>query len=170
MENRIQNQIIRIEGELILEVYEKFIDSFNKIPLDRNITVYISSEGGDLWIGEEILDVLNTHKDNIELVVSAQVSSGAFEVAYKFKGKKRVLPGSMSVLHLYTDTFKYRELLKKNSYARWSKDVCLVRVIKEFNKMIETFLTKDEIKRINKGEDLYIHTDRLSEILMNTYE
>lgn len=68
--------------------------------LDKDISLYIDSPGGDVYAGLGILDTMNFIKPDVSTIcVGMAASMGAVLLAAGAKGKRLALPNSMVMIH-----------------------------------------------------------------------
>src|SRR3989339_322699 len=74
-----------------------FLESENP---DRDISVYVNSEGGVAYAGRAMYDTMKHIKNDISTInVGLAASAGALILAGGSKGKRFALPGSFTMIH-----------------------------------------------------------------------
>ena len=135
---------------------------------EGNIRLFLSSDGGDPFLGIALVNVLN-QPDNInrvELIANNYVGSSAFEIFYKFKGNRSIVFGTNGMFHHvsfggFTATGDFKHKSNHNLYAAQQKARTLA---KETERMAKEFCTKKELKMIANGDNCYFPYERMLEI------
>jgi len=158
--------------ELTPESVQELIDKIEQPHEDiveHDIRILFSSIGGHSDMAEALIDCINglDKEFNLELVVTYQAVSGAFDVFVKAKCKKRLYRNANGVVHLFDRSFSSRDVINsKNSYDK--------HLLAEINDMNAEYLewleelgifTGKELKRISRGKDVYVERERLQKII-----
>ena len=152
-----------IIGRIEAESYNSLINFLNESQ-DEHKSILINSGGGEVNYCYAIIYALNNVYHEIELVACAGVYSAAFEIFYKFKGKKVILDGCIGMTH--------RQLLlislTDNMQTAFREDDCRKKTSKENSQIIideySKFFTKKELANYKKGNDVYFTYNRMKEI------
>ena len=137
---------------------------------DENHTIYFSSNGGDLWLVEPIIKMINDNKERLEIIGVREISSSALSIFLGVKCKKSITKNTFATWHDASFSFSVDSLSKpRNKFYEFKKE----SIIKGFRKDIEDEyrtwgVTDDELKRYKKGEDVYFGYERLQEIINHT--
>jgi len=155
---------IFIKGGIENEDIDKLIEKLSVIPTsDMITTVYFSCEGGPDIYAEVVIDILNNNKNLVELVAYGVLASNGLEIFRNFKGKKKLLPTVLGMIHNGDFPMSIR-----NSMNKFSEEVLLKEYIEIKNKKVisyySKFLTKEELEVIEKGGDVWLNYERLKEI------
>lgn len=128
---------------------------------EGELEILFQSSGGELEVGSFLSRVLNANKDRITLVAGYRLLSTAFDIFFRFKGKKELSKdGTVGLIHKTSMTVR--------TNSAWEVEISKTlkpsdeRLLKEL-----TFLTKDELKRFRKGEDVVFSPKRMEEIFGN---
>ena len=162
---------------MIRVFYEVYIDAdfFKEIAVllsikDENHTIYFSSNGGDLWLVEPIIKMINDNKERLEIIGVREISSSALSIFLGAKCKKSITKNTFATWHEPSFSFSVYSLSKpRNRFYEFKKE----SIIKGFRKDIEDEyrtwgVTDDELKRYKKGEDVYFGYERFKELINNT--
>lgn len=137
---------------------------------DENHTIYFSSNGGDLWLVEPIIKMINDNKERLEIIGVREISSSALSIFLGVKCKKSITKNTFATWHDASFSFSVDSLSKpRNKFYEFKKE----SIIKGFRKDIEDEyrtwgVTDDELKRYKKGEDVYFGYERFKELINNT--
>ena len=137
---------------------------------DENHTIYFSSNGGDLWLVEPIIKMINDNKERLEIIGVHEISSSALSIFLGVKCKKSITKNTFATWHDASFSFSVDSLSKpRNKFYEFKKE----SIIKGFRKDIEDEyrtwgVTDDELKRYKKGEDVYFGYERFKELINNT--
>lgn len=148
---------IRPKGKAI----ERLVSFVNRT--DGNLTIGLSSTGGEVGASLFILDMLNDNKDRIHLVASGIVYSAAFDIWLGFKGYKSANSGSMGMTHQVDTTVRVSE---KGYYML--EDVETIKNQMSFAEIAEEtvfpILTAKQKTAYEEGKDVYIACEELRKI------
>lgn len=141
-----------------------FLD-FLHVPGD--ITIGINSGGGNVATSRLCIDALNANKDRVTLVCLAGVYSAAFELFYRFEGKRKLTVGCKGMYHL-----SYEEIcIASNSKPISGEGDCMQRIraytYERETRFAKTFMTKPELKGLSRNEDVFFDFDRMKQIFSN---
>ncbi len=152
---------INIIGDIDEEMYSAFVDSLDgmsEIDPDCDITIELSSHGGDAMIAIAIFDRIRLHKGEVTVIAIGPVFSAA--VLILAAGDKRLMTKNSWVM-LHEDTVVVDEDMRVSQVERQSKNARLLeeqwnrllasksRRINDFwrnSHVIETYMTADECK------------------------
>ena len=160
--------------ELNPDTVQKLIDDIeqpHEEDKEHNIKILMSCRGGQSDMGQAVIDCINELPEEfeVELVVTYQANSSAFNIFVKTKCKKRLYEGANSAVHLFERIVSSKDIVNnKDSYDKFLLD--------EANDSNEKYLwwlenlgifTKKELKKIAKGGDVYVERERLQKIIDN---
>lgn len=150
------------------ETVKTFADFLNStIGVDKKI--FFSTEGGYLAFADVMIELIDTYKDEIELVAFMTIQSAGMDILFKTKCKKRIMDSCVGMIHQVYTGFKVNE---SGSYVD-DYEKFMAKVVKEDyrGKTLEFCdkigLTSTEKNKVKKGRDLHITTSRLRELLKN---
>ena len=137
---------------------------------DENHTIYLSSNGGDLWLVEPILKMINDNKDRIEIIGVREISSSALSIFLGAECKKSITKNTFAIWHKPSFSFDLDDKNKpRNDFYKFKNKYIVEGFSKEFELEYKDWgLKKSEIKKYKKGEDVYFSYERLQEILNHT--
>jgi len=165
---------IIFRDELEAESVQKLIDAIEQPHVEEKeheIRILFSCPGGFSDMALAVIDCINglPEKFKVELVVTYQANSAAFDIFVKTKCKKRLYTDANSIVHLYSRLAETRDIIHdKDSYDKFLLD--------RVNDLNEEYLgwlegleifTQKELKRISKGKDVYVERERLQKIIDN---
>jgi hypothetical protein len=150
-----------IKDNLEDEWIENIFDVLNSI--DCETILYFSSQGGVDAYAEVVIEILNNNTNLIELVGYGPLASNGFEVFSRFKGKKRLLPTAIGMIHLGDFPISARKR-KDTTY----QDFILSKFVDDKNKeqinKYSPFLSKEEINSLEKGGEVWVSYERMKKI------
>lgn len=151
----------QLDGIIEESLLSKFMDFCNTYPEDE-CTIVINSGGGKTTLSEVVLSIINSNSGRFTLI-SAGCYSAAFYIFYFAKCKKRIAKQSLGMIHS-----EYVRDLCMNAKGKtiYDEDRCQVKNFKtcDGDLFVESFLTKTEMKKYKKGEEVYFTFKRMKEI------
>ena len=165
---------IIFRDELDPETVQVLIDEIEQPHVEvkeHDIRVLFSSIGGHSDMAEAVIDCINElpEKYDVELVITHQAVSAAFDIFVKTKCRKKLYEGANGIVHLFDRSVSTRDVINtKGSYDEF--------LLKNINDMNEKYLwwleslkifTKKELKKISQGRDVYVERERLQKIIDN---
>lgn len=140
---------------------EKFISFVDANP-DQNITLYLTSSGGEEAGMHVLLDVINHDPERFEIYAIERIFSSAFELFFMAKCKRRLAPATIGMCHLSTCEMK----MMANGEPAYDGDKALLKADRFRNAgltalCIELGVSEEDYKMIMKGEDVYFQWDQL---------
>ncbi len=162
IDNKLTNQLIEKLNEVNLA---------NSQGMDEKLIWYFSTEGGDIASAREIIDIINTNKDVIELVASDVIASSGFFIFFKSTCKRRILPYTIGVHHSAVSTINIRVgNLPKNEYDVLTKSKNSQINADLYNLGMNLGLDHIQCKTFKKGKDVIIEYPELQILLTRSIE
>lgn len=125
--------------------------------VDEEYKLMLNSSGGSVPLGIQLINTIrNCCNPIIHCVISGRAFSMAAEVALACDSLD-VLPGSVLMFHGSLVILKEDEC--DTLYAHQQYMSCLQKNQDYLSSLMQPFLTIEEIRRINLGDELYIHWD-----------
>jgi len=130
----------------------------------NKIELYLTSQGGETPALMYILDFLNKNKDKVKLIANYGILSAGFFLFVHYEGEKEILPCTTGMLHTGSMTMDIHELKNKHGHENFYlkkkaiDDEFIISPIKDK-------LTKDELRRYYKGEDVFVSEERLRQLI-----
>lgn len=153
--------------EFAKPLLEKLFESVNNHKdKDGKIEIYISSNGGKLSVLHAALNLINSNPEIFKIVGYAYLYSSAFEFYMCSLCEKILLPMTSGMFHLSYSSIYLNDRNKPN----FASDVSEMEKNKKFyyphsqNIMKLCEFTNTEIKKVNRGYDLYVQFDRMKEM------
>ena len=162
---------------MIKTFYETEIDSefFKELAellsiKDENHTIYFSSNGGDLWLVEPIIKMINDNKERLEIIGVREISSSALSIFLGVKCKKSITKNTFAIWHKPSFSFNLDDKNKpRNDFYKFKNKYIVEGFSKDFELEYKDWgLKKSEIKKYKKGEDVYFSYERFQEIINHT--
>lgn len=160
-------KIISLKGSIDNALFSQFITEMNE-PCAKQI--YLSTTGGNMYIALQIIDIINTHDYDVELIGSCALYSAGLLIYNEVTKPKRLLPHTTGMWHMGSEDITINDLgkpyydadenLKKVHMTLHDKVV--MRICKELK------LKKKEIKTIKKGYSVYLSYNRMLKIYGQT--
>ncbi|MEA2096585.1 MAG: ATP-dependent Clp protease proteolytic subunit [Candidatus Cloacimonadota bacterium] len=168
-------EVIVFDTEINSATIGNFLTHIHRIikQIDESkILIYFSSNGGSFTHADLMLNYINSMKDNIILLAFHQISSAAFKVFFEFRGQKDIMDNTFSVIHKGSKNILARDLDNTDSFDFFMTNKMMPVMNKQVIKLYKSIgLSKTELKKIDNGKDLMLHTERLCKILRkNKYE
>lgn len=149
-----------IEAGLSPELLEKFMDFYNHNQSD-DITVVMNSGGGKEFVADIITDIINKDKKRFTIMAVVCYSS-AFKLFYHVKCKRVFVNGCMGMMH---KSYLSDVIVDSGGKYSYSKDRCAVKtMIDTAHEFSSQFMTPKELKKYNKGDDVFFTFKRMKEI------
>lgn len=156
---------INLSGEVESKMLDTLVNAITNAKT-KLVKVYISSPGGETGTAEAIIDLINLHKDKIEVIFYGEVFSAGMIILLALKCPKRILKNTIGMYHFAWQSLDIAEGGKPT-------DAYSVFSIKELRKakaqvlayLKTTPLTDKEIRLIKNGKDAYFSYDRMLEII-----
>jgi len=162
VDNKLTNQLIERINE---------VNAANSQGLDEKLIWYFSTEGGDIASAREIIDIINTNKDIIELIASDVIASSGFFIFFKSMCKRRILPYTIGVHHSAVSTINIRVgNLPKNEYDVLTRSKNRQINSDLFNLGVSLGLDDIQCKTFKKGKDVIIEYPELQILLTRSIE
>lgn len=110
-----------IDDECTYELID-FLNKSNENPETTEVDIYLHSLGGSNTCAQIIKDLLKNSPLSITLIAAGEISSAAWDIFYFTEGVlKKILPGTIAVLHMATHTIESRDLHKKDQWVLQQK-------------------------------------------------
>lgn len=156
--------ILNLSGEVTQDSLNKLIDSLNEKE-DERIIIYLSSSGGDAGAATAIVHLISLNKKRIQVIGYDDLFSAGFFIFFKADCEKILLKGTLGMYHLTCLEFNESEINLKDSQYRASKEYLKKEKINTKAFCEAVGMTKPEITKILKGEDIYFQPERMIEML-----
>ena len=157
--------ILNIDNELDEDTLESLIQMYNSGDAETQYKIYLSSPGGQNGIALAMIDIINSHTENTEIIAYRRIASNAMQLFFKAKCHKRLLPYTEGMSHLFKQNLDYFEgnTMKNNDYTNFVQNSSSFDYSKSLHDVVG--YTKDEWKRIKNNEDVWFSYERLQEML-----
>jgi len=147
------------------EMLSYFINACNDLIVDDVMTIYLKSVGGDTWVMQVILDIINNHPTKFFLIAVDEISSCAFELFMRAHCDKEIL---FACTGMYHQTFFHGVNLRmdnSNDLTIAEKDYQKIR-LEEAHQFCENIgFTKKELKDFLLGKDVLFTYHRMLKFL-----
>lgn len=138
-------------------------DLIEKLEGKDNITLYFSTEGGDISPMICLIDFFNSLEENIEIVLTDALISAGTMLLTDYKGKLRQEGLDFILFHKW-DRLVYT--LRKSSLV--DESVLIEQTandnIKFAKKLKELGLNKKQIKQFNNGKNVILYKDSFKQL------
>lgn len=154
-------------SKLALEASSFYFDA-NGLEKQQNISIHISSCGGNVEAEKAMLHIINSQPERFTIVANGEISSAAFGLFYRCNCAKTILPGTIGMYHLARTSIE----ISLNGKGFFDADKFH---LKNFRKGFKEELvwceslgiSARDIELIAKGHDVYFTTEQLQEFLNN---
>jgi len=158
--------ILILEGTINQAIAEKLADAYNELRPDEILHIYLASGGGSVSVARIMIDMINANQTNTILTGFNIIASAAFEILLSVKCKKQIVDDTIGMVHLYSWSVDFRDDAKpKDIFAEFQ----IKQLKKSLKERLEFFkscrLTTPEIETLKTGQDLYLTTERLRQII-----
>lgn len=150
------------DGELNTENISKGLDFIQDHEGDLKIS--LTSDGGNTTDTLFFLDALNYNAERITLVANWLIQSAAFELFYRFKGKKQIIESTTGMFHYVGVTTRIDPRMKASSPQGKIFLESLVREKKGIEEFAASFMNEKELSLFLAGEDVLFNFPRMCEI------
>lgn len=154
--------IVNLQGEINSDMVKDLIDFYNQGYDDNEI--YLNSQGGNLSDMVIMIDMINKRKKETVLIGYEQLSSAAFILFYSVECKISIIGDCFGMFHQAYSAFNL------NSDGDIKREVdkfhlSLMAIMQDgLNNIIKNLrLSKSEVAKFKKGEDVYFTPQRLVE-------
>jgi ATP-dependent protease ClpP protease subunit len=154
--------IINLTGEVNETMVKHLLDGLRR---EEDCKILFSSPGGYNESMEAILFILGEFKDRVELIGYGDLSSCAFIIFFLAPCRKSILPSTTGMIHLpamdvsLTQTGRPRQQEERWYYGEMKKEKAFF--MERYKQM---GLTPKELKKIEKGDDVYFSHSRMKEL------
>lgn len=150
------------EGDINKEHVEPLIAFLNNN--EGEVTIGLNSVGGEMGLSRLVLKMLNDNKERVTLMAVETIESAAFNIFRDFRGKKLLSFGCRGMLHhAYCKVF-----ISGNGKITFKSGRAISSVLKsdwkETHKKSKGWLTKKEVKLLNKDKDVNFDFERMKEL------
>lgn len=163
----MKNLVIKYE-EINADLFEKITNFLNEVPLEEEINIWLSSNGGQSLITEAIRDLFEAD-ERVTLIAFDTIASSALDLFLTTKCNKRLTPGTNAMYH--QTAYPNVKVLRKDKKPMFGNQEPIIEDVSrteiEADEIISRILTDKEIKKYNKGEEIWIGYQRLKEIYDN---
>lgn len=157
---------ISLEGEINTELFDKFLKDFNRI--DEDIVIYLNSRGGYISTQEAIVDLINRNKNRITIIGYCELYSSAFDIFFKSKCKKILIPNTTGMVHLGSIDIQINENGRPLSIGdKFQLRQLKSTKIESLNYYRDLGLNNTEVSKVARNMDVYLDYKRLVELLNN---
>ncbi len=163
--------ILKHKGIIDEELSDKIVSMYNGS--HDNNTIYLSSHGGGYAAMQNILDMINKHKENTVLIGYEYLGSAAFELFFLSECKRELIPGTIGMCHMSTSQISMNERNKPAYADDIAKTKWIDQYMKPRTKKLASILqmNKKEVKKITKkGYDFYFTAKRMKRFLTTVQE
>lgn len=148
------------------EIDEKFLELLIDIleSTDGPIEIFFWSNGGYVITAKCMIYLLNQHKERVTLIGHTELCSSAFDVFYGFKGKRKLVTGTMGMYH-----YGYKQItMSHNRKPVYSHDEAYMENV-DYGRVpaqntAKKIMTKAELKKFEDNHDIFFTFERMKQI------
>lgn len=162
--------IITLEGTVDSTMFNKLINSYNLLredaEKDLEMIIYLSSCGGNSYIANAIIDLINKHAQCTTLIAASHILSAAFSIFFQTKCLKQIVPATIGMDHLA----KIDSQITEGGTIMGAEDQFSLKVMRRSKKESLSFyesigMKQEWIDDILDGRDVYFTTKELETML-----
>ena len=95
--------------------------------------IYLSSNGGDIWLVEPIIKMINENKERLEIIGVREISSSALSIFLGVKCKKSITKNTFAIWHKPSFSFDLDDENKpRNDFYKFKNKYIVEGFSKEF--------------------------------------
>jgi len=163
----LNEDVITFSCEINDETIGKLITHISNLNINTPLRIYFTTQGGYWHSGQIFINYINHLVDlgkKIDLIAVWEVSSTGFQILYEVKCKVQLLH-TYSVIHIGTMVLDYRKSLQNNSIEAFHNGV-LDQTNQELIKFYKDIgISKKEINDIKNGNNVFLNTKRIKQLL-----
>jgi ATP-dependent protease ClpP protease subunit len=131
---------------------------------DGPITIGINSVGGGSSVMAFLVDTFNANSDRITLIAVCGVYSAAFELFFRFTGKRKMTSGCQGMYHYSSIEINHSASgltptgQERGEFEKLENDKILQ------DDFCSNFMTEQELAILNEGKDVWFGFKRMKEI------
>ena len=155
-------------GEICAENYFVLQEDLNEaIRRNYDVRLFFSTIGGSMGIAEDIIEMVNTFPNKIEIICSEWLLSAGLMIVSGIKHPIKIGNSCIGLAHAPSIMLDSRNTKKKNSFDSFIQKQEEVFLDEYMNK-IKSVLTEEEIKELRAGEDVCIDAPRIRQMIENS--
>lgn len=157
--------IVTIEGEITNEAFIVILSGYNNLNEGEVLTIYLNSPGGNVDAMNVVIDFINGHAEEIELIGNWELCSAAFDIYMKAKCNKRLLPNTIGMAHYSSASVTVNENGElTDSYSEVKFDQLRSEKDRSLSFFRKLGLTASELKTIKAGKEQFFTYERMLEL------
>lgn len=158
--------ILNINEGIGKETVDKIAKGINELKVGEKLFIYFSSEGGEIPSAEAIIDMINQNVDLVELVGYGDLLSCGFDIFFKVRCHRLLLPNSLGMCHQASIQIGINESARPgDTRSKIDKEWMKLQREQTLKFCNSLHMTDKEIRDIKSGKDVYFHHKRMLELL-----
>lgn len=158
--------ILNINEPITKDTVDKISAGLNNLKPNEKLFIYFSSEGGEIYSAEAIIHIINNNIDIIELVGYGDLISCGFDIFFKTKCYRILLPNSLGMYHQASVRIDINESANASDRRGYADRQWLKLQKEQTIKFCESLkMTDKEINQIKRGKDVYFQHNRMQDFL-----
>lgn len=155
------------KGEISGELVNSVSDALNEVEEGTKIEIYLSSGGGEVIAKNMLLDMIENSEYEITLIIVGATYSAAFSLFFKAKCKKKILPGTVGMIHTSSAPIDLNHHGNPTYHegVAWRKQLQHEERIETKNLIDLLEMTETQKKKIMKGDDVFFLTEEMQKFL-----
>ena len=158
-----------LEGPINSDMLKELSNGYNNLNPGETIHIFLSSEGGNVDCADAMSTLINRHAPVTTLTSYFRLESSAFDLFFRSKCYREVLPSVIGMIHLTTWGGEIKEGLKSVPRTEFIKEQMRKSLPESIQFYKSLGVTDAEIKRFRAGEEIYFGQDRLQRMLKRAY-
>jgi ATP-dependent protease ClpP protease subunit len=158
--------ILNINESIDKETVDKIAKAINELKPSEKLFIYFSSYGGEVACAEAIINIINQNIDLIEVVGYGSLMSCGFDIFFKIKCPRLLLPNTMGMCHQAKVSIEINESASPYGSSDKADKLWMKLQAEQTLKFCEDLkMTPKEIGEIKRGKDVYFQYKRMQDFL-----
>lgn len=158
--------ILNINEAISKDTVDKLSITLSNLKQNEKLFLYFSSEGGEVNSAEAIIHIINNNIDLIELVGYGDIMSSGFEIFFRSKCYRILLPNCLGMYHQGSIKIDVNEgsnpyQTRDKADKEWMRSQ-MEQTLKLCNSLK---MNEKEITSIKRGKDVYFQYNRMLDFL-----
>lgn len=156
--NLLNGDVDRTMVEQVMEVYASHEEEY---------VFYLTTEGGDDYLGDIIIDLFNLHEQCTTLIIAGTVQSKGFDIFFKSKCHRSIMVNTFGMAHKLCIDVQYNGNGPIGEFNQFMSTLLIDDDKKSYEFYKDLGLTKEELDKFAEGKDVLFDYNRMKELLTN---
>ena len=155
-----------LSNEVDEEMLENLVKTYNELEeKGGNLHIFLASQGGDVTIGEAIIELINRYQPVTTVTAYGVLASMGFKIFADVKCVKTVLNSAFAIVHLSRWGTQILEGGKPlDDFARFKEANMKKGLKKSLTYYANLGFSEKEVDDLKQGKDLFLDSDRLKKM------